>query len=328
MLRCGEVSLPGSSGFDAQRMGDGKKRYHGKSSAGDFMRQWLRFGMLSFFLIGMCLAAPAQMMNMDSNKPMGATAQGELPKYLKDAGIEQRLNQPLPRATTFLDETGKPVTLGSLFHGRPVALALVYFNCPMLCPQVLHGMQNGLKASGFAAGKDFDVIVASIDPTDTPAVAATTKQNFLEGMGQTGSAAEAGVHFLTGQPPAIAALTAATGFHYVRVPGPDGKMDQFAHASVLMFATPDGRLSQYLSGIDYPSRDVRLALVNASNRKIATFKDLVILYCCNYVPSSGRYTVAVMRLLTISALLTLLAVLGGLYLLARNRRLSSKGATA
>lgn len=265
---------------------------------------------------------------MDTGKPLGAAAQGDLPKYLKDAGVEQRLNQPLPLDAVFADETGKQVALGSLFHDRPVALALVYFKCAMLCPQVLHGMQSGLKASGFIAGKDFDVIVASIDPMDTPADAAKAKQDFLAGMGQTGAVAQAGVHFLTGQPPAIAALSAATGFHYVRVPGPDGKMDQFAHSSVVMFATPDGRLSEYLSGIDYPTRDVRLALVNASHRKIATMKDLVLLYCCNYVPSAGRYTVAVLRLLAFAGMFTLLGMGAGFYLMAKRGRIPPNGAAA
>ncbi|MEO8870401.1 MAG: SCO family protein [Granulicella sp.] len=273
-----------------------------------------------------CIAANAQL--MDSGKPLGTVGQGDLPGYLKDAGVEQRLNQSLPLDAVFADETGKQVAFGSLFHDRPVALALVYFKCAMLCPQVLHGMQSGLKASGFVAGKDYDVIVASIDPMDTPADAAKAKSDFLAGLGQNSPAAQAGVHFLTGQPPSIAALSAATGFHYVRIPGADGKMDQFAHSSVVMFATPDGRLSEYLSGIDYPSRDVRLALVNASHRKIATVKDLILLYCCNYVPSSGRYTVAVLRLLGFAGMLTLLGMGAGFYLMAKRGRIPPSGSAA
>ncbi|HEY0263710.1 MAG TPA: SCO family protein [Granulicella sp.] len=264
----------------------------------------------------------AQLMD---NKPLGANSQ-QLPAYLKDATIVQRLNQPLPLEASFADESGKTVTLGSLLHGRPIALALVYFKCAMLCPQVLHGLQEGLKASGFAAGKDFDVVVASIDPMDAPADAAKAKQEFLAGMGQTGAAAQSGVHFLTGQPTAIALLSASTGFHYVRIPGTDGKMDQFAHSSVIMFATPDGRLSQYLSGIQYEARDVRLALVSASDRRIATAKDLVLLYCCNYVPSSGRYTVAVLRLLAFAALLMLAGMGTGFYLMMRSS--GTRGAAA
>ena len=255
----------------------------------------------------------------DTGKPLGATAQA-LPQYLKNAGLEQRLNQPLPLHAMFVDETGKAVMLGQYFHQRPVAMALVYFKCGMLCPQVLHGMAEGLKASGFAAGKDFNVVVESIDPMDTPADASAAKKRFLQELGDDSATGEANVHFLTGQEPSIEALSGATGFHYVRVPGPDGKMDQFAHSSVIMFATPDGRMSEYLSGIDYPSRDVRLALVNASARKIGTAKDLFLLYCCNYVPSAGRYTVAVLRLLGIGAMVTLAGVGAGFYLLGRKPR--------
>jgi len=258
-------------------------------------------------------------------KPLGATAQ-ETPSYLKGAGIVERLNQPLPLDAQFMDEAGKAVTLGSYFHKRPVALALVYFHCGMLCPQVLHGMAVGLKGADFTVGKDYDVVVASIDPMDKPADAAAAKKEFLETLGQTGAEAEAGVHFLTGEPPAIAALSDATGFHFVRVPGPDGKMDQFAHSSVVMFATPEGKMSEYLAGIDYPARDVRLALVDASHNKIATLKDLVLIYCCNYVPSAGKYTVAVLRILGFAAMVTLAGI--GLMFFFLTRRRGARGAAA
>ena len=253
------------------------------------------------------------------NKPMGATAQ-QRPDYLKNAGIVERLNQPLPLGTAFVNEAGKQVTLGTYFHHRPIAMALVYFKCGMLCPQVLHGMAAGLKGTGLKAGKDYDVIVTSIDPMDTPADAATAKQKFLAQLGQPD--AGDGVHFLTGQQASITALSEAAGFHYVRVPGPDGKMDQFAHSSVIMFATPEGKMSQYLAGIDYPERDVRLALVDASHLKIAMAKDLFLMYCCNYVPSSGKYTVAVLRVLGLAAMATLLAMIAGFYLLGRKKRMT------
>ena len=273
----------------------------------------------------MVTAASASGQLTDTGKPLGSTAQA-LPQYLKNAGLEQRLNQPLPLTASFVDDWGKPVTLGQYFHQRPVVMALVYFKCGMLCPQVLHGMAEGLKASNFKAGKDFDVVVTSIDPTDTPPDAATAKKTFLEELGDNSAMAAANVHFLTGQEPSITSLSEATGFHYVRVPGPDGKMDQFAHSSVIMFATPDGRMSQYLSGIDYPSRDVRLALVSASQHKIGTAKDLFLLYCCNYVPSSGKYTVDVLRLLGIGAMVTLAGVGIGFYLLSRKGTLPNAAA--
>lgn len=260
-------------------------------------------------------------------KPLGAKAQA-LPGFLKDAGIVERLNQPLPLSAQFVDEAGKTVELGAYFHQRPVALALVYFHCVMMCPQVMHGMAVGLKAAGFTAGKDYDVVIASIDPTDTPVDATAAKKTFLGLLGQSGAVAEGGVHVLTGQAPAIAALSGATGFHYVRVPGPDGKMDQFAHSSVIMFATPEGRMSEYLAGIDYLPRDVRLGLVDASHNKIATAKDLFLMYCCNYVPSSGKYTVAVLRILGLAAVVTLIVVVVGLYFLRRKPVTPSGGAIA
>lgn len=258
-----------------------------------------------------------------ADKPMGVMAQ-QKPDYLKNAGLVERLNQPLPLTAAFVDDAGKQVMLGDYFHHRPVAMALVYFKCGMLCPQVLHGMAAGLKGTGLTAGKDYDVVVTSIDPMDTPADAAAAKKTFLAGIGQPGAGDS--VHFLTGQEPSITALSEATGFHYVRVPGPDGKMDQFAHSSVIMFATPEGKMSEYLAGIDYPERDVRLALVNASHLKIATAKDLFLMYCCNYVPSSGKYTVAVLRLLGLAAMLTLIGIGLGFYFL--NRKKPASGAMA
>ena len=194
-------------------------------------------------------------------------------------------------------------------------MALVYFKCGMLCPQVLHGMASALKQGGLHPGHDYDVIVASIDPSDTPANAAEAKQHFLMMLGNPDAAPS--VHFLTGQQPSITDLAQATGFHYVRVPGPDGKMDQFAHSSVIMIATPDGRMSKYLSGVEYQPRDVRLALVEASDHKIGSLTDLVILYCCNYTPSQGRYTVAIMRVLGLAAMGSVFMLVVVFYLLGK-----------
>jgi len=176
-------------------------------------------------------------------------------------------------------------------------------------------MAEALRGVGFTAGNQYDVIVASIDPMDTTADSVDAKQHFLATLGDAGSASS--VHFLTGQQQSITDLAQATGFHYVRVPGPDGKMDQFAHSSVIMIATPDGRMSKYLSGISYPSRDVRLALIQASDRKIGSLSDIVLLYCCNYVPSQGRYTVAVLRVMGLAGLASLAALVGMLFLLSR-----------
>ena len=142
----------------------------------------------------------------------------------------------------------------------------------------------------------------------------------------TAASAASSVHFLTGPQASITDLAQATGFHYVRVPGPDGKMDQFAHSSVVMIATPDGRLSKYLFGVDFQSRDVRLAIIQASTRHIGTLSDIILLYCCNYSPSQGRYTVAVLRILGFAGMGAVLAVLFMLYLLSKKPKQRPVGA--
>ena len=250
-----------------------------------------------------------------ADKPLGSTAQS-LPAYLQHAGISQNLNQRLPLGDRFRDESGADVTLAAYFKDRPVVMALVYYQCRLLCPQVMHGMANSLRQVGFTAGKEYDVVIASIDPSDTPADAVTEKQRFLGWLGDP--AAASSVHFLTGQQASITDLAQATGFHYVQVPGPDGKMDQYAHSSVIMIATPDGRMSKYLSGINYLPRDVRLSLIQASNHHIGTATDLVLLYCCSYSPSVGKYTVSVLRVMGLAALGSLIML--GLLLYMLNRK--------
>lgn len=249
-----------------------------------------------------------------ADKPLGASAQST-PSYLKNAGIDQNLNHALPLNDYFRDESGNDIALGNYFGQRPAVMALVYFKCGMLCPQVLHGMASALKQTGLLPGHDYEVIVASIDPSDTPADAAEARQHFL--MMLDNPEAASSVHFLTGQQASITDLAQATGFHYVRVPGPDGKMDQFAHSSVIMIATSDGRMSKYLSGVEYQPRDVRLALVEASNHKIGSLSDLILIYCCNYSPTQGKYTVAVLRVLSLAAAASVLALAAVIYLLGR-----------
>lgn len=247
--------------------------------------------------------------------PAMGNVQRGLPSYLQHAGIAQNLNHELPLHAKFVDASGQTVMLGKYFGSKPVVMAEVYFSCGMLCPQVMHGAANALKETGLKAGKDYEVVITSFDPQDTPQQAAAEKQRFVEWMGDP--AAAAGVHFLTGAQPSIDAITNATGFHYVRVQGPDGKLNQFAHSSVIMVATPDGRLSKYFSGIEYAPRDLRLAVVEASNHKIGTAADLFLLYCCSYSASSGRYTVSILRVLGLAGVVTILIVLGIFYLLTR-----------
>lgn len=251
-----------------------------------------------------------------ADKPLGAAAQ-QLPAYLSQAGLEQRLGQPLPMTSVFTDETGRTGELKSWFDGRPMAMALVYYRCLMMCPQVLHGLATGLSQTTMKPGKDYDVLVFSIDPTDKPADAVVEKKEFLNTGGMNSPEESASVHFLTGEEPSIQAISSATGFHYVMVPGPDGKMDQYAHSSVVMFATPNGRMSKYLAGIDYPARDLRMALLDASKKKISNPVDLLILYCCSYNPVSGRYTVAIQRVLGLAGMVSVLVVIGMIFLLTR-----------
>lgn len=281
------------------------------------MRVRFAFGLMMTFLLGLSTAA-AQ--GYSADKPLGSTAQ-QRPDYLAHAGLEQRLGQPLPMQAQFTDETGKSGPLSTWFDGKPVVMALVYYKCAMLCPQVLHGLATGLKDTTLTPGKDYEVLTFSIDPMDKPSDAAAEKRTFLAEMGHP--EATGAVHFLTASQPSIDAISGATGFHFVRVPGPDGKMDQFAHSSVIMFATPDGKLSKYLAGIDYQPRDLRMALLQASEKKISNPVDLLILYCCNYSPSSGRYTVSVLRILGIAGMASLVIVIGMLILLTRKPKTSN-----
>ena len=274
-----------------------------------------------FVVLGLLAASAVQAQGYSADKPLGAAAQ-ETPAYLAHAGIEQRLGQPLPLSATFTDETGRTGELKSWFTTKPVVMAEVYYKCAMLCPQVLHGLATGLAQTTLIPNKDYQVLIFSIDPTDKPADAVNEKRTFLSEAGWSNNPAAANaVHFLTGEPASIAAMSGATGFHYVSVPGPDGRMDQFAHSSVIMFATPDGRMSKYLSGIDYPARDLRMALLDASQKKISNPVDLLILYCCNYSPVVGRYSVSVIRILGLAGMITLLAMIGMIFLLTRKPKI-------
>jgi protein SCO1/2 len=271
------------------------------------MRLWATFFVLA-------LVVPAWAQQYSADKPLGTAAQSA-PAYLKKAGISQNLGNQLPLGDHFLDSTGAGVTLGSYFGRRPVVMALVYYKCKMLCPQVLSGLAKTLRNVGFTPGKDYDIVVTSIDPGDAPADGAAEKARFLESLGAPGAGSS--VHFLTGPQASITDLATATGFNYVRVPGPDGKMDQFAHSSVIMIATPDGRMSKYLFGIDYQPRDVRLAVIQASNHHIGSVSDLILLYCCNYSPSAGKYTVSILRVMGLAAMGSLIMLVALLYALSR-----------
>jgi protein SCO1 len=274
---------------------------------------------LCLLLVTVSLALPA-LAQYSADRPLGASAQST-PAYLKNAGLDQRLGTQLPLNLHFRDNTGADAPLGRYFAQKPVALALVYFKCAMLCPQVLHGLANSLAQTGYAPARDYDVIVASIDPADTPADAEAARQKFVAQLG--GNVPAGSVHFLIGEQPEITALANSVGFHYVRVPGPDGKMTQFAHSSVIMVATPEGKLSKYLTGVEYQPRDLRLALLEASDHRIGSPTDLILLYCCNYSPGEGRYTVSVLRVLGLAGMASLFGLAGLLYMLNRKPKVKT-----
>jgi protein SCO1/2 len=237
----------------------------------------------------------------------------EKPALLKDIGIDQRLDAPLPLSLPFVDEAGREVRLGDFFGKRPVILALVYYNCPMLCTQVLNGMVGSLNTLSLAAGEDFDVVLVSFDPREKPANARASKEAYLTRYKHP--AASAGWHFLTGREPEIRALAQAVGFRYRY----DSRLDQFAHASAIYVATPDGRLARYFYGIEYAPRDLRLALVEASAGKIGTPVDQILLFCFHYDPALGKYGAAVVNLVRLAGLLTVLAIAASIVWMSRRR---------
>jgi protein SCO1 len=225
------------------------------------------------------------------------------PPGLKHVGIEQKLNQQIPLDLVFRDESGKQVKLGDYFGGqKPVILSLVYYHCPMLCSELLAGLEGSLKAIRFNVGQDFDVLTVSFDPKDTPADATEKKSEILKGYRREG--AEAGWHFLTGSQESITALTKAVGFDYEF----DPVSGQFAHTTAIMLLTPQGKLAQYYYGIEFPPRDLRLGLVQASQNKIGTLADEVLLYCYHYDPKSGKYGAVISHILQLAGGLTIISI--------------------
>jgi protein SCO1 len=250
------------------------------------------------------------------DKQIGETASDHLPDVLKRATIVQKLNTQIPLESQFVDETGKAVRMGDYFAKRPAILSLVYYNCPMLCSEELDGLVGALQMVKFTPGKDFDVVVVSIDPSETPELAAKKKAFYLKRYGHPETAN--GWHFLTGHQTAISALADATGFGYVRVPGPDGRMNQFAHASAIELVTPGGKLSQYYLGVEYSPKDLRLGLVEASEHKIGSPVDEILTYCYHYDPTLSRHSLIVARVVQLGCLVTLLCL--GFYMIVMFRR--------
>jgi protein SCO1/2 len=242
------------------------------------------------------------------DKAVGENNGDQLPQVLQRVGVQQKLNQPLPLEAQFVDETGKTIRLGDYFGKHPAILTLVYYNCPMLCSEELDGLTSALEMVRLTPGKDFDVIVISIDPTETPEMAAKKKAFYLKRYGKPETAD--GWHFLTGQRVAIDKLTDATGFGYVRVPGPDGRMTQFAHASSIQVVTTDGKLAQYYLGVEYSPKDILLGLIQASDNKIGSPVANILTYCYHYDPHANKQSLRIARVVQLGGIVTM-AGLGG-----------------
>jgi protein SCO1 len=240
---------------------------------------------------------------------------GVRPELLKNVGIDQKLNQTIPLNLAFRDENGQTVQLAQFFAQKPVILTLVYYNCPMLCTQVLNGVESGLKELPTTdIGKQFEVVTISIDPTESHVLAKVKQEMYVGMYGRAGAAQ--GWHFLTGDEPQIKQLADAVGFRYAY--DPDTK--QFAHASAIMLLTPEGKISRYFYGIQYPSRELRLGLVEASEGKIGTPVDQVLLFCYHYDPKTGKYGLLISRVIQAGGALTVLILGIAMLILFRGER--------
>ena len=261
-------------------------------------------------LVGLALACLAVAQGM-SPSGVVATPPDVKPPGLENVGIEQRLNEQLPLGLSFQDESARSVRLGDYFGSKPVVLSFVYYRCPMLCPELLIGLESALKVLQLKVGEQFQIITVSFDPHDTPQLARAKKAEILSRYNRPG--ASEGWHFLTGSESSITALTKAAGFGYRY----DQKNGQFAHATGIMVATPSGKLAQYYYGVDFPPRDLRLALIQASDNKIGNLADAVILYCFHYDPVTGRYNAIIGRVLQLAGGFTVLLLGTALLVLFR-----------
>jgi protein SCO1/2 len=249
-----------------------------------------------------------------SSRPYEARAPSGLPKALNGVGIDQKLNDQLPLDLVFKNEQGQNVKLGDYFGRKPVVLSLVYYECPMLCNQVLNGMVTAFKVMAFKPGEEFEVVTVSFDPRESAELAAAKKQTYVNYLPEASrTQAAAGWHFLTGDEASIKRLTEAVGFRYHY----DEATSQFAHASAIYVTTPQGRLARYFYGIEYAPRDLRLGLIEAADNKIGTPVDQLLLYCFHYDPATGKYGAVVMRMMQLGGGLTLIGIVAMLLVLRR-----------
>lgn len=249
-----------------------------------------------------------------SARPYEARAPSGLPKALNGVGIDQKLNEQLPLDLMFTDENGNRVKLGQYFGKKPVVLSLVYYQCPMLCNQVLNGMVTAFRVMAFKPGEEFEVVTISFDPRETATLAAAKKSTYVNYLPQAKRAsANAGWHFLTADEASIKQITESIGFRYHW----DEATNQFAHASGIYVSTPQGKLARYFYGIEYAPRDLRLGLIEAADNKIGTSVDQLLLYCYHYDPSTGKYGARIMNVMRLAGVATVLAIVGMFFLMRR-----------
>jgi protein SCO1/2 len=278
----------------------------------------------SLVLVACCLLLTATTARAQyAQPPQGGASSQQPPDALKNIGIDQRLNNQLPLGATFRDESGKTVRLGDYFGGgRPVVVSLVYYKCPMLCNQVLNGLVSGVRGQALLVGRDFDVVTVSFDPRETPQDAAEKKKVALADLRKADDpVAAAGWHFLTGDKAQIDAVAEAVGFRYAF----DESTNQFAHASGVMIATPQGKLSRYFYGIEYAPRDLKFALVESSEGRVGSAVDKMILYCYHYDPTTGKYGFAIMSAMRVGGVVTVFGLIALIMIL---RRAQTPGAAA
>jgi protein SCO1/2 len=262
------------------------------------------------------LALPALAQNMPTGPgvtPAGDAASAK-PGVLGRIGIDQKIGRQLPLDLVFTDETGRQVRLGDYFGKRPVILALVYYECPMLCTQVLNGLTSALGVMNFEPGKEFDVVAVSFNPKEGPGLASQKKANYLERYGRPQTAA--GWHFLTGPQESIARLTEAVGFKYEY----DDAVKQFAHGAAIQLLTPKGTIARYYYGIEYSPRDIRFGVIEAAEDRLGSAIDDVLLLCFHYDPATGKYGATVLGMVRIAGVLTIAVFLGFVAVSLRRER--------
>jgi protein SCO1/2 len=280
------------------------------------------------FLAALCAGLPASSL-MAQVSSYGDKETGPVndkpPAILNGVGVAQNLNGQLPLSLIFTDDQGKQVQLSNYFGKRPAILALVYYQCPMLCSEELNGLTGALQMVDEVPGKDFDVIVVSIDPSEGTDLAAAKKSSYVKRYGHPETSA--GWHFMTGAQANIDALTKAVGFGYTKIPGPDGKLTQFAHASSIQIVTPEGKLAQYYMGVEYSPKDLRLGLAEASSNRIGSPVDNILTYCYHYDPQTNKHSLIVARVVQLGGLVTV-GTLGGFMLVMFRRDSRAEHGTA